>query len=137
MYKTILVICLVSACVSLMALQNQNKAYEFKQNSENAFYEGILSCDSKLTTNSFQSCKYALLKEGKALVNTKLIVSGGMPAHQHGLPTAPKAVWSEDEKSYLIKGLKFSMPGEWLLNFKLNTMDTSDEDTISMTLNVK
>ncbi|MGR5063403.1 hypothetical protein [Photobacterium sp. DNB22_13_2] len=40
-------------------------------------------------------------------------VSGGMPAHRHGLPTQPQ--WQQGEKvgRYQIDGLKFQMPGLW------------------------
>lgn len=40
-------------------------------------------------------------------------VSGGMPAHRHGLPTQPQ--WHRDTEAgrYRVDGLKFQMPGLW------------------------
>ncbi|PSU35697.1 FixH family protein [Photobacterium lutimaris] len=52
-------------------------------------------------------------KKGKAADCRPQQVSGGMPAHRHGLPTQPQ--WHQDIKAgwYRIDGLKFQMPGAW------------------------
>lgn len=52
--------------------------------------------------------------DGAMIVDAAIAVSGGMPAHGHGLPTAPQ-VEEIGGGHYVIKGLKFSMPGEWEL----------------------
>jgi hypothetical protein len=40
---------------------------------------------------------------------------GEMPAHGHGLPTAPRVTQELEPGSYLVEGVRFSMPGHWRL----------------------
>ena len=47
----------------------------------------------------------------KALV----YLNGGMPEHGHGLPTHPVVTREIAPGTYLLEGLKFSMPGWWEL----------------------
>ncbi|MCW8331416.1 FixH family protein [Photobacterium sp. SDRW27] len=39
-------------------------------------------------------------------------VTGGMPAHQHGLPTQPKLINEPKHGEYIIDGFKFNMIGK-------------------------
>ena len=137
MFKIISIVVSICACLSLMALQDKDSGYELKQQSKNSVYQGTLACDAEMTTGSFQNCQLKLSKDDIALKNIEIFISGGMPAHQHGLPTTPKIVWSKEKQVYLIKGLKFSMPGDWVLNFKINAAEVDDKDEISMAVNVK
>ncbi len=45
-------------------------------------------------------------------------VLGGMPAHAHGLPTVP-TVKELGGGRYLVEGLKFHMPGAWVVAFRI------------------
>lgn len=134
MYKVISILLLMCCGFSLMAVQNKDNGYKLNQQSKNSIYQSSLECNKKLTTGSFQSCSLKILNKGKIVKKAKIHLSGGMPAHQHGLPTTPKLVWSEEKQIYLIKGLKFSMPGEWVLNFKVST--DNHKDIVSMAINV-
>jgi hypothetical protein len=40
---------------------------------------------------------------------------GEMPAHGHGLPTAPRVTQELEPGRYLVEGVRFSMPGQWRL----------------------
>ena len=54
-----------------------------------------------------------------------ILLDGGMPAHNHGLPTQPSAT-SLGEGSYLIDGIKFSMTGVWELWVYIQTDKITD-----------
>jgi hypothetical protein len=54
------------------------------------------------------------------------LVSGGMPAHGHGLPTTPK-VTEIGQGRYVLKGLKFTMPGEWVVVLDVTAQGLSDK----------
>ena len=43
-------------------------------------------------------------------------VSGGMPSHKHGLSTTPRVTEMLNEGRFRIDGVKFHMPGDWVLN---------------------
>jgi hypothetical protein len=40
-------------------------------------------------------------------------IKGGMPAHQHGLPTQPELINEPKPGEYIIDGVKFNMYGTW------------------------
>jgi hypothetical protein len=67
---------------------------------------------------------------------TDIIISGGMAAHGHGLPTQPKALnLSHDtanQISFDIQGLKFQMWGEW--NVKISISEDTDPLTVNFEL---
>lgn len=44
-------------------------------------------------------------------------VSGGMPAHNHGLPTAPRVTAELQPGVYRLEGMKFQMGGQWEVQF--------------------
>ena len=50
--------------------------------------------------------------------DARITVLGGMPAHSHGLPTTPQ-VKSLGGGRYLIEGLKFHMPGAWVVALRV------------------
>ena len=45
-------------------------------------------------------------------------VRGGMPSHGHGLPSTPD-VQRVAAGEFLVEGMQFNMPGEWILHFDL------------------
>ena len=51
--------------------------------------------------------------DGVPVEDAELTVSGGMPAHDHGLPTAPRATANLGGGHYLVEGMKFHMNGAW------------------------
>ncbi len=109
---------------------------EILQKSQQGIYQSKLECQSSLSTGSFQNCWLKLFREDKPVKGTEVFINGGMPAHEHGLPTSPKIIWSDEKDSYLIQGLKFSMPGKWSLNFKVNAKDNALKDEIIMLIEV-
>ncbi|WP_051333437.1 FixH family protein [Aliagarivorans marinus] len=55
----------------------------------------------------------AFSSEGRPLTGLTLSISGGMRAHGHGLPTAPKVSAETSPGIYQVDGFKFQMWGEW------------------------
>lgn len=58
--------------------------------------------------------------QGSYVENATLRVYGGMPAHRHGLPTQP-VIEEIGNGNYRIRGIKFSMGGEWELWFEIES----------------
>ncbi len=50
--------------------------------------------------------------DGRPVEGAVVKIYGGMPAHRHGLPTQPRTTEVGNGR-YLIRGLKFSMMGDW------------------------
>ncbi len=58
-----------------------------------------------------------------------------MPQHGHGLPTEPEVTQELGDGYYIVEGMKFSMPGWWIINFHIKTQD--DEDSVTFNLYLK
>lgn len=72
--------------------------------------------------------------EGKPLEGATITVDGGMPAHRHGLPTAPTVTETAEPGRYLLEGLRFSMRGTWVLRFRIEAESGSETLTIQLDL---
>lgn len=79
---------------------------------------------------------HLLLKDadGKAIEGATVVVDGGMPAHGHGLPTAPKVIDAGEAGNYLIDGLRFNMPGNWELRLMIEGTAGNDTATLEFGL---
>lgn len=64
--------------------------------------------------------------EGNIVEKAVVTVDGGMPAHNHGLPTEPVAT-ELGNGDYLIEGIKFSMTGSWEMWFYIQTETAADK----------
>jgi hypothetical protein len=65
--------------------------------------------------------------QGNSISNAQIELIGGMPEHDHGMPTQPQITAETEIGSYLLEGMRFHMPGKWLLDIKLTyTVDTED-----------
>ena len=64
-----------------------------------------------------------------AVLGARITVSGGMPQHDHGLPTAPRMTRRLEDGQYLVEGMKFHMNGMWQLTLTIQSGDLSDSVT--------
>lgn len=62
---------------------------------------------------------------GEPVENASIQVEGGMPLHDHGLATSPQVTDYLGDGQYLIEGLRFHMPGEWLLEIAIEHLGRS------------
>ena len=69
---------------------------------------------------------------GEPVTGAAITVDGGMPMHGHGLPTNPIATVGKMPGHYVIEGMKFTMPGHWVV--KLNVEAGDKKDTIEFNL---
>lgn len=53
--------------------------------------------------------------DGTPVEGATITIQGGMPAHSHGLPTVPEVAPAGSPGDYIVEGMKFSMPGHWVL----------------------
>lgn len=84
-------------------------------------YHAVLNCAAKPQAGSFQECQvtFTTLTNKAATLNSAQL-EGGMPGHGHGLPTSPVLIQQDKPGTYRIDGLKYNMPGHWLLGFQVN-----------------
>ncbi len=72
--------------------------------------------------------------DGGIVADANIEISGGMPAHDHGLPTAPQATTYLGDGRYLIEGMKFHMNGLWEVVLRIRAGQGMDSLTLSLTL---
>ena len=132
----LLVFCFIAPLSASEDASEESEKLEVLQSSKQAIYESTLECQTELDTASFQECWLKVSHKGQAVKNTEIFIDGGMAGHNHGLPTSPKLVWSDDKNAYSIQGLRFSMSGNWQLSFKVNADEDAMKDEINMEIEV-
>lgn len=73
-------------------------------------------------------------RDGQPVENALISVSGGMPEHDHGLPTRPEVSRHLGEGRYLLQGLRFHMHGHWQLELHVDDGESSDVVNIDFVL---
>ncbi len=63
---------------------------------------------------------------GDPVEGAEIQVGGGMPEHDHGLPTSPRVTRELGAGDYLVEGMKFHMHGAWQVTFAISTQEATD-----------
>jgi hypothetical protein len=71
---------------------------------------------------------------GEAVVGAEITIEGGMPAHDHGLPTWPRVSQELGEGRYRVEGLRFHMAGHWEIYVTIKAQGRTDTVTIPLKL---
>ncbi len=72
--------------------------------------------------------------EGEPVTGAVITLVGDMPKHGHGLPTAPEVTEELGEGRYLVEGVKFSMPGWWVVTFHVFAGDKRESASFNLYL---
>jgi len=82
---------------------------------------------SPLAINQIHSWVLELRNASGFVTGADITVQGGMPEHDHGLPTQPQVTEEISPGKYLIEGIRFHMPGAWIMEFTIqNNNDTTE-----------
>ncbi len=71
---------------------------------------------------------------GMPVVNARITLDGGMPQHDHGLPTQPAVSPGGRAGEYRVAGIRFHMPGDWLISITIENEQHRDTVTIPLRL---
>jgi len=72
--------------------------------------------------------------DGQPVKDAEITVNGNMPEHGHGLPTQPKVTKNFGDGTYLVEGIKFSMPGWWTMTFTVKAAGKTDNSVFNLQL---
>ena len=72
--------------------------------------------------------------DGQFVEEAQILVDGDMPQHGHGLPTVPQVTAYLGNGDYQVEGLKFHMPGWWIMEFEVTNGSVSDQVTFNLML---
>ena len=70
--------------------------------------------------------------DGNPVTDAVITVKGDMPAHMHGLPTKPIITEGNQQGVYKANGMKFNMPGWWVITFHIMSGGKSDMATFNL-----
>ncbi|MGE3332416.1 MAG: FixH family protein [Rhodospirillaceae bacterium] len=71
---------------------------------------------------------------GDPLDDIQISIGGGMPQHGHGLPSRPRITKHLGQGKHLIEGMKFNMPGWWILTLSIEGAGGADSATFNLAL---
>ena len=73
--------------------------------------------------------------QGSPVEHADIGVTGGMPAHGHGLPTAPEVTEElGGDGRYRLDGVKFNMMGHWVVDFDITSPIGHDTARVELEL---
>jgi hypothetical protein len=100
------------------------------------FVVSYTSEPSQIPLNKIHAWKITVSNpDGKPVSGARISLSGDMPEHGHGLPTQPEVTQEIEKGAYLVEGMKFSMPGWWVVMFTIKA--DGMEDTVTFNLLLK
>lgn len=71
---------------------------------------------------------------GRPVEAAEVTITGGMPVHDHGLPTVPRVTKELGDGNYRIEGLRFHMRGDWEITITIHASGKIDVVTIPLRL---
>lgn len=71
---------------------------------------------------------------GVPIENARIEVVGGMPEHDHGLPTRPRVTQELGDGDYRLDGMRFHMSGYWEITVTITTDESESVAVISLQL---
>lgn len=87
----------------------------------------IYSEIAPLELNRIHSWELVLSRrDGSPVSGAEISVEGGMPLHDHGLPTQPQILAEVAPGRYPLEGMRFHMPGPWQLVFTIRRDDNTE-----------
>lgn len=110
--------------------------YSTTRSSEQGLYKiGYTSDRGAIPVNQIQSWTLHVENAaGQPVANAIITVDGDMPQHGHGLPTRPQVTRYLGNGDYKVEGLKFHMPGWWVMDFVVTADGQRDQVRFNMLL---
>jgi len=71
---------------------------------------------------------------GTPVLGAKIEADGGMPEHDHGLPTRPRVTEELGDGDYRLEGLRFHMRGSWEVTLTIEASGKTDTLVMKVTL---
>lgn len=128
-FKTLATLLLVSMLASAQADESHWKS------QRGLFHVSYQSALSPLQINKLHAWTLHIENaDGSALLGAQLEVSGGMPTHDHGLPTQPRVTEELGDGDYRLDGLRFHMTGAWEITINIDADGKSDTVVINVNL---
>lgn len=108
---------------------------DFELGESNGYRVRIYSQLSPVQINRIHSWELEVLDaDGNPVEDASITVTGGMPDHDHGMPTNPQVTGTTGNGRYLLEGVRFHMPGRWVLLIKIASANNASSIEFEFTL---
>jgi len=84
--------------------------------------------------NRIHSWVVVVTRDGEPVNGAGILVSGGMPEHNHGLPTRPRVTADLGDGRYQLDGIRFHMNGNWEVVIEIDADGSRDTVVINLVL---
>lgn len=107
---------------ALWACQQQNAPLALQASSSQNKYILRMQPQAKvIQINQMHAWNLQLSdSQGQPVDQARISISGGMPSHNHGLPTQPQVSSASGHGQYLLEGMRFSMSGWWEIKVQVD-----------------
>jgi len=82
--------------------------------------------------NQIHNWVLTITSDGEPVTGATLTITGGMPAHDHGMPTRPRVTEELGGGEYRLDGMRFHMNGYWEISIEIRA--NGRRDTVVVTL---
>lgn len=135
--KFLAILLLLILCTTVVAEQKslspQNQTTKITDNQH--FRVSFTSKLEPIVINTIHAWTiYIENNKGQPVLNAEVSVEGGMPEHDHGLPTAPQITKNLGDGCYLLEGMRFHMGGWWTVTISIIDGNISDSVTFDLQL---
>lgn len=111
------------------------KFTRFVTSEEGHFMTTFISEVEPVPLNKIHGWKlYLETADGVPVEMANIAVSGEMPEHSHGMPTKPAVTRNLGGGVYIVSGMKFQMPGWWVVEVAVSSGGKEDKATFNLLL---
>jgi len=113
---------------------NVNNA-DFRVSSDAGYSIAVYSQLSPIEINKIHSWIIEITdRNNRPLKSANIEMVGGMPDHDHGLPTEPQVTEEVEPGKYLLEGVRFHMQGKWQIIFTIKENGNKDQAILELQL---
>lgn len=126
LHKAIGLVAVMTISVNL-ALASEVRTPDLAVSSAAGLDIAIFSELSPLAINRIHSWHIRVSRQGETVEDAQISLTGGMPDHDHGLPTQPAMTGHTAAGDVIIEGIRFHMPGRWQIVLDITVAGATEQ----------
>ena len=119
----------------ICSIGNPGQAETTKPTENKRFQVGFTSRLEPISINTMHAWVINVEDaNGQPVSDAEISIDGGMPSHDHGLPSQPQVTRNAGNGKYLVEGMKFHMGGAWTVTVTVTHGNIRDQVTFNLDL---
>jgi hypothetical protein len=123
-----------AAVLLLLLLPTSDAMSDEWQSDRGIFTVSFTSSLEPIEINRIHSWTLTITSDGNPVIGAELEITGGMPAHDHGMPTRPRMTEELGEGRYRLDGMRFHMNGKWEVSIEIKAEGRRDTAVVLLNL---